>query len=1061
MMQERRGIYDLSTKQSMESWTFEKKRLMINQEHQAEHSISTLSSQQEDWIKPHASQSTPIAYRNPKPILTSSQSTLLASKPVRKKQARLSKDQNTPEFFVQKFLGPGLNHITTSIAARLEVSLRTRSIDWVAAFIQLKGYHVLSYALDYLNHTTHYRKDTTLELEVEIVKCIKAIMNTKIGKQETMNHPEYIHAVVFSILCPFWQTKKLVCELLAFLCYSDGYEHIMRGFEMLRKFRKDLGLFDSWMRDFQKTTANENNRISSRHLFDYTLSNIILVNALVKIPSDVNDRIYITNQLNLSVFPAVLPILESFDFHLLDIQLRSFMETVESDKEEAFGENQPLYTDLSQPFDLFERILEGLVNAPRALEQLIFLLKSLLWIQGDPDTMYRYYHIIQTVAQQIVMDQRPHEITQSLSTAFDVAVGAVIQTQCGSGRSKETDPQVSHLEAQLELLSGQKKVLEAEIAKLRILPTQLEIQEQEKRIQQLQEENSSLRGLLKTSKATITMLQLHSVEENVQKNTVNYMSSPKSPGMLGKSIMNASSLAFGNFLSPLFHKRSARKLLSDTCSLEQEEKSLDTLFTESSSNRDSSSSSYQSSDKAFSYPASSPKIPIPPASAPSRRELTYYPQNKLKHLQWQKLDSISTKQTVWESEEDLQPIFEDALGTNGAFDMLDTLFTAKSNDLFERRLQSKQEAENEAIKFLKKEKNRNIKNFLTNLLTYLPDKSDDLVSLERYMGSTEEARETLDLPEQFTVEMMSIYRYEPRLKYMLFRVQFWERFERLKSSLSIVLSASDALCDSYSWRKLLLLILTLGNYMNASSLQGGAYGFRIASINKLVDTKANDKSRLTLLHVLIGIVRKQFPPILTFVEDVKDVPQAARSLKQLSLELDSHWKDSQVDLNQDRFYVVMQEYRRSVIERFEEVEVLYLNMDAKWKHLMLFYGESPQQMRPDEFFQIFSKFISSWKTAILEEINYTQAKEQEERRLKEIQGPTIVKPKQIGQDGPLVDDLLAKLRSGESLTKSKKRKTQKPILPKNPYHRNSSSSTTSFTPSISAERLLRSLQADK
>lgn len=125
--------------------------------------------------------------------------------------------------------------------------------------------------MDYLNHTNDYRRDVPLELEVEIIKCIKAIMNTKIGKQETMDHPEYIHTVVFSILCPHWQTRKIVCELLAFLCYSDGYEHVVRGFEILKKFRKDLGLFDSWMRDFERTIEDGGHRIPGNHLIDYAV----------------------------------------------------------------------------------------------------------------------------------------------------------------------------------------------------------------------------------------------------------------------------------------------------------------------------------------------------------------------------------------------------------------------------------------------------------------------------------------------------------------------------------------------------------------------------------------------------------------------------------------------------------------------------------------------------------------------------------------------------------------------------------------------------------------------
>lgn len=123
---------------------------------------------------------------------------------------------------------------------------------------------------------------------------------------------------------------------------------------------------------------------------------------------------------------------------------------------------------------------------------------------------------------------------------------------------------------------------------------------------------------------------------------------------------------------------------------------------------------------------------------------------------------------------------------------------------------------------------------------------------------------------------MRIYRYEARIKFMLFRLQYWDKFKQLRTSLKVVLDASNALRDSKHLKKLLQLILLLGNYMNGSSQQGGAFGMKIDSINKLADTKASDESQLTLLHCLVGIVRKQFPAILEFLEDLKDVTQAAR-----------------------------------------------------------------------------------------------------------------------------------------------------------------------------------------
>lgn len=45
--------------------------------------------------------------------------------------------------------------------------------------------------------------------------------------------------------------------------------------------------------------------------------------------------------------------------------------------------------------------------------------------------------------------------------------------------------------------------------------------------------------------------------------------------------------------------------------------------------------------------------------------------------------------------------------------------------------------------------------FVSNLLSFIPNKDDDLKTMEKYMGASEEERQELDDPEQFTVEVES------------------------------------------------------------------------------------------------------------------------------------------------------------------------------------------------------------------------------------------------------------------------------------------------------------------
>lgn len=112
-------------------------------------------------------------------------------------------------------------------------------------------------------------------------------------------------------------------------------------------------------------------------------------------------------------------------------------------------------------------------------------------------------------------------------------------------------------------------------------------------------------------------------------------------------------------------------------------------------------------------PAPAVNIPPPPGALyPLRKEIQHYPQIKLKNFQWKKLDAGATKNTIWNMEEDDGSI-QNALKVEGAFDKIETLFPAKVNTFLERRLAAQMAGQtsvvqDESIKFLSKDKNRNI-----------------------------------------------------------------------------------------------------------------------------------------------------------------------------------------------------------------------------------------------------------------------------------------------------------------------------------------------------------------
>jgi arginine deiminase len=121
--------------------------------------------------------------------------------------------------------------------------------------------------------------------------------------------------------------------------------------------------------------------------------------------------------------------------------------------------------------------------------------------------------------------------------------------------------------------------------------------------------------------------------------------------------------------------------------------------------------------KSLPPPARLPSGSLNPSNTfivPSRKVLRHYPQVKLKNLQWHKLDAKSAEQTIWHAKnQENHDTLEKILNEKGAFEMIENLFPAKVNTFLEKRLQQQKKlvVQTDTVRFLSKEKNKNISKY--------------------------------------------------------------------------------------------------------------------------------------------------------------------------------------------------------------------------------------------------------------------------------------------------------------------------------------------------------------
>lgn len=246
------------------------------------------------------------------------------------------------------------------------------------------------------------------------------------------------------------------------------------------------------------------------------------------------------------------------------------------------------------------------------------------------------------------------------------------------------------------------------------------------------------------------------------------------------------------------------------------------------------------------------------------------------------------------------------------------------------------------------------------------------------------------------------------------------------------MEASREVARSRRLRKLLEIVLALGNYMNRGA-RGNASGFRLASLNRLGDTKSSASKGTTLLHYLVQIVEAKHKDMLRLDEDLPHVREASKvslgemdkditmlrgGLAEVAREIEFH-RSAGTSQTGDRFLPVMREFHAQASVRFAELEDQFQDMKTRFDRAVRLFGEDGSVIQPDEFFGIFDTFLIAFLEAKQDNENFRKRQEEDEKRAKqeaELKKRTIERKSR--------DGLLSSVAKGLGLKSSADSKSQ-------------------------------------
>ncbi|KEQ77268.1 FH2-domain-containing protein [Aureobasidium namibiae CBS 147.97] len=357
-------------------------------------------------------------------------------------------EEGSPEWYVRKVLD---NSISAKQLQSLAVSLRTQPIGWVKAFVEAQGQVALANVLGKYNRkqttgpTNASVNDKDLDREYDIVKCLKALMNNKYGADDALEHAPIVNALGASLISPRLNTRKLVSEVLTFLCHwaeGRGHQKVLQALDSLKSTQGENGRFDAWMRIVEVTIDGRGKMGSlvgasdevrsggigmENLLMEYAVASLFLVNMIVDAPErDLHLRCHIRAQFTACGIKRILNKMEQFQYDIIDKQVERYRANEIIDYEDLLEkENQvdgqePEPQDLSDPVQIVQAIMSKVSGSHSADYFVSSLQHFLLMRDNEAEDRLRMFQLVDAMLSYVAMDRRLPDMDLKQSLNFTV-----------------------------------------------------------------------------------------------------------------------------------------------------------------------------------------------------------------------------------------------------------------------------------------------------------------------------------------------------------------------------------------------------------------------------------------------------------------------------------------------------------------------------------------------------------------------------------------------------------------------------------------------------------------
>lgn len=438
--------------------------------------------------------------------------------------------------------------------------------------------------------------------------------------------------------------------------------------------------------------------------------------------------------------------------------------------------------------------------------------------------------------------------------------------------------------------------------------------------------------------------------------------------------------------------------------------------------------------KAEKYKQALEKLGLPPKAA-------IKPKVKMTQVFWNVINPDKLENTIWPELSDQNIQFNT--------DELEQLFSKKQTE----KKKEKKKDESELIKIIDGRRRQNVAIALKKLKLPIKEIVDGLTSIDPEVLSpdriqvfidTSPTNDELTLLSKFTEDktdpaklaneekylysLTSIPNLQVRLQCLKTSFTFVQDAKRIHSVIVKMQKALAEVSKSGELRKILEVVLAIGNYMNGGTTRGSAWGFKLDILGNLINVK-DSMNNGTLMHYLYVLFERNYPDLtefslpgsalvvnISFKEVIKEMNGLAKQVGLIRQEV-----KKKPFSKHDKFSKVIGPFEVKATKDVENLQKMLEQVRKDFEKLAIKFGESGNDVEPKTLFPKLVSFEQGLKRAgnQLVEMREADARKQKVEEQK-YQRNTVRKLKKLlqastNEEGMVNMDLIEMFKSQQNL----------------------------------------------